>query len=64
VQIRKRIGRSPGKAVAAVMALAEGGTAIRRSLARSRQAKLPEFAKIRSAPLDRRRASPQRERHG
>ena len=52
-ELRKRLGRSPGKGDACVMALSEGNLAVQRAIARSRQSDLPRFSRRRDGPLQR-----------
>jgi hypothetical protein len=54
--IRKRLGRSPGKGDAACMCLHTGELAAKRATARSHKTNLPSFAKMRDGPLSRRRS--------
>lgn len=54
--IKKRLGRSPGKGDSVVMALSIGEAAVRRMLARSGASNLPKYAKTSSGPLSRRRS--------
>jgi hypothetical protein len=51
--LRKRLGRSPNKGDAVIMALSEGDVAVRRALNRSAGSNLPKFAKTSSGPLGR-----------
>ena len=51
--LRKRLGRSPGKGDAVVMCLAAGNTAVRRALARSTGKQGPQYALMRDGPLSR-----------
>ena len=53
--LRQRLGRSPGKGDSCVYALSEGNIAIKRAIAKAERGKLPQFASMRSGPLDRRR---------
>jgi len=53
-KVRERLGRSPGKGDACVMALSEGDAAVRRGLNKARRNDLPQYAKMRDGPLTRR----------